>query len=493
MECPRRPRCARSRCRCEDGFTLIEMIVGLTLMAMGMLALAQMMFSGLNTLRLSRERSAMIEIANAEMEKLRALDFGSLGVDDTVADGDPVDPNFLTQYPGGKHDNRPYVPATAGDTPLAIRTVTVAPVEDADAPYQVLTWVTWHVPDGATDGEAVKRLDVEVVWGSNGTERRVVLTSVRFPGTPPENIDPADNPPVADFTVSNATNPGAGLAVGDTARFDGSASTDENPSLLSYSWTFDGGSPQTGQIVQHTFTSPGDHTVVLTVAEPNNGRTDTIAKDVSVGGPPVASFSLSQTVVDVGEQFNATNSSTDPNGDPMTSRWDYGDGTVVTVVGTGPPPAHSYGTVGNKVVTLTVSTPDGLSSSATATVSVGCVVRTGVLSTANPVPNDTVEVNSATYKPTKRDIRLTVVTTGFCTSISGSLPGTSPLVTFGVANWNNPPAVNRLKTWVGTLQFPNAQASRPTFPNAAAASAVVTATGTSGSFPFTWPYAVVPR
>lgn len=469
------------------------MIVGLSLMAMGMLALAHMMFSGLNTLALARERSAMLEIANAEMEKLRAIDFDALGVDDTTADGDPVDPDFAAQYPGGLFDGRPYVPATAATTPSAIRSVTVAPVEDASVPYQVFTWITWYVPDGAVATEALKRLDVEVVWDSDVRERRVVLSSVRFPGTPQEDVNPADNPPVADFTVSNLTNPGGDLGIGDNAQFDGSASTDENPSLLTYNWTFDGGSPKSGQIVQHTFTTAGDHTVVLTVQEPGGGRTDTMAKNVTVGGPPVASFALSQTVVDVGELFTASNTSSDPNGDPITSRWDFGDGTVVTVTGTAAPPAHAYGTPGTKVVTLTVTTPDGLSSSATSSVSVGCVVRSGVLKTSNPIPDDTVEVNAVTYKPSKRDISLTVVTTQFCTSMAGSLPGTDPLVSFGATTWNTPSAVGRLKTWVGAISFSNSQASRPTFPNASSASAVVTATGTSGSFPFTWPYAVDPK
>jgi PKD repeat protein len=59
--------------------------------------------------------------------------------------------------------------------------------------------------------------------------------------------------------------------------------------------------------------------------------------------------------------------SSDPNGDPLTYAWDFGDGSV----GSGLNPSHAYADNGSYVVTLVVADPGGLKDtiSATATVS----------------------------------------------------------------------------------------------------------------------------
>ena len=61
-------------------------------------------------------------------------------------------------------------------------------------------------------------------------------------------------------------------------------------------------------------------------------------------------------------QFSGAGS-TDPNNDPLTYDWDFGDGTAHS---TPPNPAHTYTTAGTYDAVLTVS--DGKGGSATATV-----------------------------------------------------------------------------------------------------------------------------
>ena len=57
----------------EDGFTLIEMIVAMTLLAFSLMALAQMTFGAMSALQATRQRTTFIELATAEMEQLRSL------------------------------------------------------------------------------------------------------------------------------------------------------------------------------------------------------------------------------------------------------------------------------------------------------------------------------------------------------------------------------------------------------------------------------------
>ncbi|MBM9467339.1 fibronectin type III domain-containing protein [Nakamurella leprariae] len=67
--------------------------------------------------------------------------------------------------------------------------------------------------------------------------------------------------------------------------------------------------------------------------------------------------------------FDGTGS-TDPDGDALSYRWTFGDGTP-TVTTTTPSTTHTYASVGAYTVTLQVTDPGGLSSQATASVQAG--------------------------------------------------------------------------------------------------------------------------
>jgi glucose/arabinose dehydrogenase len=83
---------------------------------------------------------------------------------------------------------------------------------------------------------------------------------------------------------------------------------------------------------------------------------------------PVANASATPTTGDapLTVQFSSTGSS-DPDGDPLSHSWDFGDGTN----GIGGSPSHTYASTGARTATLTVSDGRGRSATDTVQISVG--------------------------------------------------------------------------------------------------------------------------
>lgn len=81
------------------------------------------------------------------------------------------------------------------------------------------------------------------------------------------------------------------------------------------------------------------------------------APGLSLNSPPVASFSLSDDHVEIGEpvSFDASLSS-DPDGPIALYKWNFGDGSAATGVDA----SHAYGSAGVYMVSLTVLDPEGL-------------------------------------------------------------------------------------------------------------------------------------
>ena len=158
-------------------------------------------------------------------------------------------------------------------------------------------------------------------------------------GSPPP--PPVDDPPSASFTYDCAA------LVCD---FDASGSSDDN-GIQSYDWDFGDGNTGSGVMPQHTYSSAGTRTVVLTVTDAS-AQTDTDSQDVTttstppVDDPPTASFTYG--CVDLTCDFDATGSS-DDNG-IVSYDWDFGDGSSAS----GATPQHTYASAGTRTVVLTV-------------------------------------------------------------------------------------------------------------------------------------------
>lgn len=155
------------------------------------------------------------------------------------------------------------------------------------------------------------------------------------------NGDGASTTPVASFSED---------CVSLTCEFDASTSSAPGSTITSYAWNFGDGSTGSGVAPNHTFTAAGDHDVTLTVTNSQN-QTSSVTRTVSVtkvNQAPVASFTASCTLLECA--VNASGSS-DPDGDPLTYSWDFGDGSN----GTGITATRTYTTSGPRTITLTVS------------------------------------------------------------------------------------------------------------------------------------------
>jgi PKD repeat protein len=191
-------------------------------------------------------------------------------------------------------------------------------------------------------------------------------------------IHVADNlPPVAVATADKTT-----ITVGGTVCFDGSQSYDPEGAPLSYIWNFPDGTGGVFGVVApcHTFTSRGAFNVGLQVTD-ERGAYDFDFVVVTVlppaNHPPVASPTASPNTGDAPLTVQFAANASDPDNDPLTYAWDFGDPTSPDNTSTTADPIHEYQTPGTYVVSLTVS--DGqLSASYSLTITVSAEVTLSI-------------------------------------------------------------------------------------------------------------------
>jgi hypothetical protein len=156
-----------------------------------------------------------------------------------------------------------------------------------------------------------------------------------------------------------------------TVEFDASDSHDTDGSIVEYLWNFGDGRLGSRVSPAHTYsaTGPTTHRVWLAVTDDKGATSDT-ERWISIApsapepappppadnSPPVAAFSWSS--YGSGASFDAADSS-DPDDDPLTYAWSFGDGLSAT----GRVAGHVYFALTDQefVVRLTVSDPHGAS------------------------------------------------------------------------------------------------------------------------------------
>lgn len=408
----------------------------MSLLSAVLLAMATVLYGGMGALVASRQRSVFVEIANAEMEKLRATPYQSVGVntgDTATYEGSP--PTFEGRY----------AVVLVSGAPPAVSTVTSSPVQGIVLPYTVRRWVTWTDASGGT-AYKFKRLVVEVEWRENNRALRTLrLTSLLYPGGQGSS---SNRPPVAAMAPPS---PASGPLTTSFA-FDGSGSTDpDNDAIVSYAWNFGDSTTGSGSTASHVYSNPGCYTVTLTVSDARGASSAPVSRNVSVSSStnaaPTAAFGFDPTSGTAPLAANFSSTSTD-DGCIASWDWDWGDGTAH---GTTEQATHDYESAGTFTVRLTVTDAGGLTSSATASIQVNplnCDATSGSFKNpaTNAVAND-ILVTRNNNKPVNTSFTFTATTNEACTSVSAQLPQQGGVLTVNLAVQSS---VGGTKTWAGT-------------------------------------------
>ena len=203
-----------------------------------------------------------------------------------------------------------------------------------------------RMPHAATDGPTL--------WHSAGPRFRI------------SSEVSSNNPPIAAATAT----PSRGTAP-LPVRFSSAGSSDPDGDQLTYAWSFGDGATSQAANPSHTYSAGGTYTATLIVRD-SNGGADTASARITVSDPvgntaPTASASASPLsgIAPLVVRFSSAGSS-DPDGDALTYRWNFGDGSISTAAN----PSHTYNAAGNYVASVTVRDNSGASAEASVRVSV---------------------------------------------------------------------------------------------------------------------------
>ena len=180
-------RCARARLRDEDGFTITELMVALTILSVAFFALAGSASIGLRIVAEGRQREAATEIANGRLEHLRDIPYTDLALDTAPTHStDSKNPDYFvsadnSQYNPGTGTNEDLdLDTTNGQVPHIESPVTVGPI--VYSVYQYVTWV--DDPAGGSTTHDYKRVTVVAFYNTpvnTGRPRSVTVSAFFTP------------------------------------------------------------------------------------------------------------------------------------------------------------------------------------------------------------------------------------------------------------------------------------------------------------------------
>ena len=279
----------------------------------------------------------------------------------SAATGDPETKNnvsSLLSTAQGVAINQPPVIAFGGPFIVRLGASAVLDARDTRDPEGQPVSFVWTFSDGSQAFGAQARHVFAAAGASPVTVRATDNSSAV--STQTFNVDVVDVAPVAilsspySFVRKNMEN-----------YLDANRSYDVDGGALLYSWDFGDGATSTGPVGRHTYAASGTFNASVTVSDGAASAVAT-AKVFVLNTKPVANAG--------GRYDNSKNQPTnfdgsfsvDGNGDLLTYRWNFGDGTV----GSGVRPVHTYAHGGVYTATLIVNDGEVDSAPSTAQVTV---------------------------------------------------------------------------------------------------------------------------
>ena len=245
------------------------------------------------------------------------------------------------------------VDAEIGDTPLTVYFA----ASNSNTSYEITSY-EWDFGDGTT-GTGQQVTHIYTAKGITGIYRPSLTVTTNSGGEFTNNeqiirVLPTNAVPIASYSV-DVTSGEVPLVV----TFDGSSSTDGDGVIRSYSWDFGDGATSTEKIVTHTYTTPGNYAVVLTITDDDDATDNSTAQIINALVPNVAPTSQFAVDVTSGDipltvSFDGS-SSTDSDGVVQSYSWDFGDGSS----GTGQQTTHTFNQEGIYFTYLVVTDNDG--------------------------------------------------------------------------------------------------------------------------------------
>lgn len=277
-----------------------------------------------------------------------------------------VNPSYLPTGTGpepsprgpGAVNRAPNAEAGGPYSVVAGNSLTLNGTQSSDPDGDVLTY-TWTFGDGSPPAGGATPAHI---YSVAGTYIATLTVSDGFRSSVDQAMVTVTAASTNRAPVANVGGAYSGVA-GTAIAFNGTASSDPDGDPLTYSWTFGDGGTATGISPSHTYVTTGTFTVTLTVSDGALSSTDQTTAVISAGNrAPVAEAGGPYNAV-AGAPLNFDGSaSTDPDGDPLSYLWNFGDGSPAA---SGISTTHVYGQAGTYGVVLSVS--DNLAASSDST------------------------------------------------------------------------------------------------------------------------------
>lgn len=174
-------------------------------------------------------------------------------------------------------------------------------------------------------------------------------------------------PPVARLRASLTL-----ASVGQPIAFSAQGSSDPQGLPLAFRWDFGDGGRAQGSEATHRYVAGGFYTVTLrALTQAQTEGSDQLLLTIVDNRPPTVSLDIAQGTQPtdrafLGESLTFTATAKDPEGQALSFRWDFGDGTTALT----PQADHAYARAGRYLVSLRVEDPGGLAATASKEVAI---------------------------------------------------------------------------------------------------------------------------